>query len=96
MSIIPGIENAAPERTLTSSGSAGSPRVRCMNRSRLATWWSISASRSPGQPVAMNARQASVVMVKPGGTGSASTEVISARLAPLPPSRAFRSLGARL
>ena len=67
-----------------------------MNRSRLATWWSISASRSSGQPVAMKARHASVVMVNPGGTGRASTEVISARLAPLPPRRALRSLGARL
>jgi hypothetical protein len=35
------------------------------------------------------------VMVKPGGTGSFSTDVISARLAPLPPSRSFMSLGAR-
>src|ERR1700691_3814734 len=33
-------------------------------------------------------------MVKPGGTGSASTDVISARLAPLPPRRSFSSIGA--
>src|SRR5579859_1659682 len=32
-------------------------------------------------------------MVKPGGTGSRSTEVISARLAPLPPRRSFISIG---
>ena len=32
-------------------------------------------------------------MVKPGGTGSSSTDVISARLAPLPPRRSFISMG---
>ncbi len=32
-------------------------------------------------------------MVKPGGTGRASTDVISARLAPLPPRRSFISMG---
>ena len=32
-------------------------------------------------------------MVKPGGTGSSSTEVISARLAPFPPRRSFISIG---
>ena len=36
-------------------------------------------------------RQASVVMVNPGGTGNPSL-VISARFAPLPPSRSFWSL----
>src|SRR5215207_2511707 len=34
-------------------------------------------------------------MVKPGGTGRPRTDVISARLAPLPPRRSFRSMGAR-
>src|ERR1700722_12967590 len=34
-------------------------------------------------------------MVKPGGTGSASTDVISARLAPLPPRRSLSSIGGR-
>src|SRR5271156_6180612 len=34
-------------------------------------------------------------MVKPGGTGSCSTEVISARLAPLPPRRSLSSMGGR-
>src|SRR3546814_14062186 len=35
-------------------------------------------------------------MVKPGGTGSPSTELISARFAPLPPRRSFCSIGGRL
>src|SRR5580692_5740425 len=34
-------------------------------------------------------------MVKPGGTGSFSTDVISARLAPLPPRRSLSSMGGR-
>src|SRR5664279_1917258 len=32
-------------------------------------------------------------MVNPGGTGRPSTDVISARFAPLPPSRSFISIG---
>ena len=32
-------------------------------------------------------------MVNPGGTGSSSTDVISARLAPLPPRRSLSSIG---
>src|ERR1700722_14677571 len=32
-------------------------------------------------------------MVKPGGTGSLRTDVISARLAPLPPRRSLSSMG---
>src|SRR5271169_1684865 len=34
-------------------------------------------------------------MVNPGGTGSSSTDVISARLAPLPPRRSLSSIGGR-
>src|ERR1700722_18511628 len=34
-------------------------------------------------------------MVKPGGTGNSSTDVISARLAPLPPRRSLSSMGGR-
>src|ERR1700733_12572651 len=34
-------------------------------------------------------------MVNPGGTGRASTDVISARLAPLPPKRSLSSMGGR-
>src|ERR1700721_1073703 len=34
-------------------------------------------------------------MVNPGGTGRASTDVISARLAPFPPRRSLSSMGGR-
>ena len=95
MSIIPGIENLAPERTLTSSGSVGSPRPRPILRSSSATWVRISSSRPAGHPDLMYARDASVEIVKPGGTGSFSTLVISARLAPLPPRRSLYSIGGR-
>ncbi len=95
MSIIPGIENLAPDRTLTSSGSDGSPRRRFIVFSRRPVCRATSSVRPLGQPERMWSRQASVVMVNPGGTGSPSTEVISARLAPLPPSRSFMSIGGR-
>ncbi len=89
---MPGIENFAPERTETSSGSSASPRFLPM-----ASWsltrcspasWSISGAAPPR---ARKSRHASVVMVNPGGTGNPMF-VISARLAPFPPSRSFMSL----
>ena len=87
MSIIPGIEIAAPERTDTRSGSPGSPNrfpVRSWSRP---TCSSISGqSASGGSPVCMVSRQASVVTVNPAGTGIPSA-VISARPTPFPPSR---------
>ena len=50
VSIIPGIDAAAPERTDTSSGSAGSPRVLPMAFSSAArcslTWASSSGGRA--------------------------------------------------
>ena len=46
--------------------------------------------------IAMYARQASVEIVKPDGTGSSSTDVISARFAPLPPRRSLSCIGGRL
>jgi hypothetical protein len=95
VSIIPGIENLAPDRTETSKGSVGSPSALPMRASSSLRCSATSASRPSGQPPFMYARQASVVMVNPGGTGSSSTDVISARLAPLPPSRSFMSLGGR-
>ncbi len=86
VSIIPGIDTAAPDRTETSSGSSAWPSffpIFCCSRS---TWWSISSTSSGGtDPVARYARQASAVMVKPGGTGRPRL-VISARFAPFPPS----------
>ena len=92
MSIIPGIENGAPERTDTSSGSVGSPRRLPILASSAVSDAATSSIRPSGiwSPAAMYALHASVVIVKPGGTGSPSF-VISARFAPLPPSRYFCS-----
>ena len=95
VSIIPGIENFAPERTDTSNGSRASPRVRPIFFSSAATCFLISASMPFGHPPCMYARHASVVMVKPCGTGRLRTLIISARFAPLPPSRSFISIGGR-
>ena len=91
MFIMPGIETAAPERTETSSGLVLSPNflpsllfqhgdVGCdfVHASRPAA---CGRSCSTG-------RSTSVVIVKPGGTGRPML-VMSARLAPLPPSSCF-------
>ena len=89
---MPGMENFAPLRTETRSGSEGSPRWRPI--------WSSTPRRARVTSVANDsgtveslryARHASVVIVKPGGTGRPSF-VISARLAPFPPSRSFMDL----
>ena len=45
---MPGIENFAPDRTLTSNGSAGSPSVRPMAFSMTARWLVTSASSPSG------------------------------------------------
>ncbi len=91
MSIIPGIENIDPERTDTSSGSAGSPSLRPMARSSFRSCLATASDRPAGSlPESMNSRQASVEIVKPGGTGRPRL-VISARFAPLPPRRYFIS-----
>ena len=95
VSIIPGIENFAPERTETSRGSRASPRRVPIARSRRRRARPTSSTSPSGITPVSHARQASVVIVKPGGTGSLSTEVISARFAPLPPRRSFRSIGGR-
>ena len=89
MSIIPGIEKAAPDRTETKSGSDSSPRRLPERCSKAARCCLTSSSIPPGKlPLAFRkARQASVVMVKPGGTGRPA-RVISATPAPLPPSSA--------
>ena len=88
MSIIPGMLMAAPERTETSSGSFGSPSFFLAVRSTVASAFSTWSQRPVGSFFfeAKYALQAAVVMVKPGGTGSFAL-VISARPAPLPPSR---------
>ncbi len=90
VSIMPGIEKTAPDRTDTSSGFAGSPRrfpVRSSRRPSAASTWSRSPSgQSPLLLVV--ATQACVVTVKASGTGTPIL-FISARLAPLPPSNIF-------
>ena len=92
VSIIPGIENFAPDRTDTSSGSSGSPSFFPRAASSAARCSATSASNPAGTvPAARYARHASVEIVNPGGTGSPIL-TISARLAPLPPSRSFWSL----
>ncbi len=50
VSIIPGMENLAPDRTLSSRGSDGSPKRRPMVASSRATCSAISASKPSGQP----------------------------------------------
>jgi hypothetical protein len=91
VSIIPGIENFAPDRTLTSSGSWRSPSRRSTESSRWRSAFVTCTRRSAGSlPTARYARHASVVIVNPGGTGSPRF-VISARFAPLPPRRSFMS-----
>ena len=68
MSIIPGIENLAPERTERSRGAGPAPKLRPLVFSRRATASSTSGQRSSGiSPVAMATRQTSVVIVNPGG-----------------------------
>ncbi len=87
MSSIPGIETGAPERTETSSGSAGSPKRSPLRSSSAASASSTSPSSPGGGPLRMYSTQASVVTVKPPGTGlGPSTWIISARFAPLFPS----------
>src|SRR5438034_96516 len=72
VSIIPGIDIAAPERTDTSNGFLGSPSFLPVDFSTRASACS-TCSQSPGGnflPDAKYALHASVVIVKPGGTGS--------------------------
>ncbi len=84
---MPGIETGAPERTETSSGSAGSPKRSPLRCSSAASAASTSPSRPGGGPLSMYSTQASVVTVKPPGTVSEpSTWIISERFAPLLPS----------
>ena len=82
---MPGIEITAPDRTDTSSGSLRSPR-RLPDRSSSVARCSATCSSSPAGPSSRRyATQASVVIVNPSGTGR-PMRVISARLAPFPPS----------
>jgi hypothetical protein len=86
VSIIPGIETRAPERTETSSGRSASPKRCPIICSTLASAVSTSALM-PGvsrPPFSLYSAQTPVEIVKPAGTGTPRL-VISARLAPLPP-----------
>ena len=81
------MENFAPDRTETKSGFAGLPNSLPSSFSKFASAASNCAGRVSGIfSVTKNSRQASVVIVKPGGTGK-PIFTISARFAPFPPSR---------
>jgi len=88
--IMPGIENFAPERTLSSSGLALSPSFIPTRDSSSASDAAICSSTSSGTRFWLSKKtlQTSVMMVKPGGTGTPLRD-ISARPEPLPPSRSF-------
>ena len=84
---LPRMENGAPARTDTSSGSEASPSFLPQRASRSASAATISSSAPSGQtlPAPEYSTQVWQVMVKPPGTGR-PMRLISARLAPLPPS----------
>jgi hypothetical protein len=88
VSIMPGMENFAPDRHETSSGRSASPNFLPVAASMRASAASSCSHMPPGNcsPAARYALHASVVTVKPGGTGT-SSRVMSPRFAPLPPSR---------
>ncbi len=90
VSIMPGMDMGAPERTDTSSGSCASPIFLPMRSSRSTRYsWMVSSAPS-GQVLSAVAYSMQVwhEIVKPGGTGRPML-AISARLAPLPPRIAF-------
>ena len=88
--IIPGIESFAPERTDTRSGLLLSPNFLPVNCSSSLMFLATSPISAGGSlpPASLYFLQVSVVIVNPGGTGSPML-VISARFAPLPPSKSF-------
>ena len=68
---MPGIECLAPDRTETKSGLLASPKLFPTTFSRFAREIRIwSCSRDGTVPVVKYSRQASVVIVNPGGTGN--------------------------
>ncbi len=93
VSIMPGIESAAPERTETSTGDGPLPNVapRIFSTRARCTPTSLQSDSESFPPARQYCSQTSVVIVKPGGTGK-DIRAISARFAPLPPSSAFMSL----
>ena len=86
---MPGMEARAPERTDSNNGLEASPNFEFIRLSMCLTARSTSpfkSSTTSSLPLSKYSLQTSVVMVKPGGTGT-PIKFISARLAPLPPSR---------
>ena len=92
MSIIPGIETAAPDRTDSKSGAVGSPNRRPVASSTPRSASRVWVHRPSGKTASWRwyATHASVVIVSPGGTGSPAA-VMAARPAPFPPSSALAS-----
>src|ERR1035437_6800074 len=90
VSIMPGMDLRAPERQDTNKGFCRSPNFMPINVSVLASADSTSFFRLAGNfdLFLKKSTQHSVLMAKPAGTGKPSRH-ISARLAPLPPSRFF-------
>src|SRR5690349_20827569 len=85
--IMPGMENLAPERQETKSGFFGLPNFLPVCFSTVFMAASACSHIPAGNlPDLRNSLQASVVTVKPGGTGTPA-RVMSKRPAPLPPSR---------
>ena len=94
VSIIPGIETRAPERTESRSGFVLSPNLAPKISSVFFTPASTSAFKSSivfSSPSLFHSAQTSVVIVNPAGTGT-PIRFISARFAPLPPRRFFISV----
>ena len=92
VSIMPGMDVGAPERTDTRSGLSAAPNFRPVASSRRTRLRPTSSSSPWGHsPSAWRKmRQHSVEMVNPGGTGSPAL-LMAARLAPLPPRTSLRS-----
>ena len=90
VSIMPGMEAAAPLRTDTSRGLGPLPKVLpnfFSNSANAASTWGAILAKSSFLPILPNSAHASVVMVNPGGTGKPRA-AMPARFAPLPPSNA--------
>ncbi len=87
VSIIPGIEVRAPERTLNNNGFSPPPNFISIKVSKRRMPVSIFFHRgSEISSVCRYSIQTSVLIVKPGGTGIPKFD-ISAKLAPFPPNK---------
>ncbi len=84
VSIIPGMEERAPERTETRSGFSGSPNRLSVSCSSLSSADSTSPRIASSEAPREKSAHTEVSIVNPGGTGIPRA-VISARPAPLPP-----------